>query len=284
MSSANNTENIIAFMGVEGANADLACRQMHPYMETLGVASFEEVFKAVEEGRAKYGMIPIENSQAGRVAEIHNILPKTKLHIVGEHIQRIEHCLVAVSGTKKADIKEVYSHPQALLQTRQYCQKHGLEQQVHSNTATAARDVAQWGDASKAAISSNLAAELYGLEVLETNIEDDSSNSTLFITIAKDPVEPPVDAAHVLTSVCFTLRNIPSALYKAMGGFATNNINMIKLESYIKIGDGSGAQFFLTFEGHPHSRHVQLALEELGFFTNNVKLLGMYVADEKRYK
>lgn len=285
MSSLKDSENTIAFMGVEGANADLACRQAHPYMETLAVPSFEVVFQAVEQGDAKYGMIPIENSQAGRVAEIHNILPTTNLHIVGEHIQRIEHCLVALKGASKADIKEVHSHPQALLQTRNYCQEHGLTQQVHSNTATAARDVAQWKDASKGAISSSLAAELYGLDVLEEHIEDDPTNSTLFITIAKEPADIEADAdGHILTSVCFSLRNIPAALYKALGGFATNNVNMIKLESYIKIGNGKGALFFLTFEGHPQTRPVQLALEELGFFTNQVKLLGMYVADEGRYK
>lgn len=284
MSSVKDSENTIAFMGVEGANADLACRQAHPYMETLAVPSFEAVFQAVEQGDAKYGMIPIENSQAGRVAEIHNILPTTNLHIVGEHIQRIEHCLVGVKGASKADIKEVHSHPQALLQTRSYCQEHGLQQQVHSNTATAARDVAQWNDKSKAAISASLAAELYGLDILEKNIEDDSTNSTLFITIAKEPADIDENAENVITSVCFSLRNIPAALYKALGGFATNDINMVKLESYIKIGDGRGAQFFLTFEGHPQKRSVQLALEELGFFTNQVKLLGMYQAAEGRYK
>ncbi len=284
MSTTKNTQNIIAFMGVEGANADLACRQAHPYMETLALSSFEDVFEAVEDGRAKYGMIPIENSQAGRVAEIHNILPETDLHIVAEHIQKIEHSLLGVKGTTLDTIKESYSHPQALLQCRQYLREREIEPKVHSNTATAARDVAEWKDTSKAAISSRLAAELYGLEIIEDDIQDANDNATVFITIAKEDDEPALDAPNTLTSIIFTLRHIPAALYKGLGGFATSGINMVKLESYIKVGDGNGAQFFLTFEGHPRAKHVQLALEELGYYSTNVKLLGVYSADPKRYQ
>lgn len=269
-------------MGVEGANADLACRQNYPYMRTLALNAFEDVFAAVTEGKAKYAMIPIENSHAGRVAEIHNLLPRTNLHIVAEHIEPIEHHLYAVPGTKLADVKQVYSHQQALMQSRKFIHEHALEAHVHSNTATAARDVAAWKDGSKAAICSKLAGELYQLELLAENVQDASDNETHFIVLSKD-AEDIADGARVLTSILFTVRNIPAALYKALGGFATNNVNMIKLESYIRSGANSSAQFFMTVEGNPHERPLQLALEELGFFTNKVNVLGVYPADPKRF-
>lgn len=282
---AKSTKNIIAFQGVAGAHSDLACRQMHPYMTTLPCASFEDVFTAVEEGKASLGMIPIENSQAGRVAEIHNILPDTRLHFVGEYLQRIEHHLLAPKGTKLKDIKEVYSHPQALMQCRQSIHKLGVESRPHSNTARAAKDVAEWNDKSKAAIGSELAATLYGLEILKKNVEDADNNSTLFITIAKEGIDPDPKKGHVLTTVLFRIRNIPAGLYKAIGGFATNGVNLLKLESYIPGGLLSeSAQFFVTFEGSPAEKSVQLALEELGFFTKGVKVLGVYYGDERRFK
>lgn len=281
MSSSIDAEHTIAFMGVEGANADLACRQNYPYMKTLALDSFEEVFKAVSAGKAKYAMIPIENSQAGRVAEIHNLLPRTELHIVAEHIQNIEHHAYGVAGAKLADVKEVYSHHQALLQCRGFITEHKLATHVYGNTATAARDVASWKDASKAAICSSLAGELYQLNKLAANIEDSKENQTLFVVLSKEAIDPDPAEGKVLTSIFFTVRNIPAALYKALGGFATNNVNMIKLESYINHQLGS-AQFFMTFEGHPNQRPVQLALEELGFFTNKVNLLGVYPADTSR--
>lgn len=286
-----DAEHTIAFMGVEGANADLACRQNYPYMRTLACNSFEEAFKAVENGAAKYAMIPIENSQAGRVAEIHNILPRTSLHIVAEHIQKIEHHLYGVPGAKLEQVKDVYSHHQGLLQCRSFIHEHHLATHIHDNTATAARDVAAWKDPSKAAICSALAGELYQLTRLAESIQDADDNETLFVTLAQEPIDPEPADGKVLTSVFFTVRNIPAALYKALGGFATNNVNMIKLESYIKSGVSAesgatkdAAQFFMTFEGHPRQKPVQLALEELGFFTNKVNLLGVYPADPARGK
>jgi prephenate dehydratase len=281
-----NPNNTIAFMGVAGANADLACRQTHPYMDTLACASFEDVFNAVEKGDALLGMIPIENSQAGRVAEIHSLLPKTNLFIVGEHFQSIEHHLVAIKGAKLESLKEVYSHPQALMQCREHIRELKLNSNVHSNTATAAADVAKWNDPTKAAISSKLACELYGLEIVKANVEDSKNNHTVFVTISREPVDPePETEKHIITTVIFTIRNIPAALYKAMGGFATNGVNLLKLESYIPGGEAQeAAQFYINFEGSPKTRNVQLALEELGFFTKKVKVLGVYPADEKRYK
>lgn len=282
MSSNIDAQHTIAFMGVEGANADLACRQNYPYMQTLPLNSFEEVFEAVAAGRAKLAMIPIENSQAGRVAEIHNLLPRTQLQIVAEHIQPIEHYLYGVKGAALAGVKHVYSHHQGLLQCRSFIREHDLATHIHDNTATAAKDVAAWGDASKAAICSKLAGELYGLAPLAENIQDADDNETLFVVMSNEPADPDPDAEKVLTSLFFTLRNIPAALYKALGGFATNNVNMLKLESYIRGGANSTAQFFMTFEGSPRQRPVQLALEELGFFTQKVSVLGVYPADKKR--
>jgi prephenate dehydratase len=274
-----NTDNIIAFMGVEGANADLACRQKEPYMDTLAVQSFEDVFDAVQNGQARLGMIPIENSQAGRVAEIHNILPKTELYIVGEHIQKVEHHVAAPKGATLEGIKHVYSHPQALMQCRTFIRRHGWETHLHSNTAVAAKDVGTWGDVTKAALCSDLAAELYGLDILQRNVEDVSNNVTVFVVIAREPADPAPADGVTLTSLLFELRNIPAALYKALGGFATNGVNMRKLESYIRGGGSDSSQFFVTFEGHPETPAVQRALEELGFYSHSVKVLGVYLAD-----
>ncbi len=282
MSSSIDADNTIAFMGVEGANADLACRQNYPYMTTRAYQSFEEVFDAVAKGEAKYAMIPIENSQAGRVAEIHNLLPRTNLHIVAEHIQKIEHHLFGVAGASLETIKHVYSHHQGLLQCRGFIAKHKLTTHIHDNTATAARDVAEWKDTSKGAICSALAGELYRLNKIAAGIQDAEDNETLFVVLSSEPIDPDPAEGKVLTSLFFSLRNIPAALYKSLGGFATNGINMIKLESYIRAGAGGSAQFFMTFEGHPSHRPVQLAIEELGFFTQKVNVLGVYPADKSR--
>jgi len=278
-------ENTIAFMGVEGANADLACRQTAPYMHTLACPSFEDVFEAVASGKAAIGMIPIENSQAGRVAEIHQILPKTKLYIVGEYFQQIEHCLLGVKGATLETVKDVYSHPQALMQCRENIRTLKLSTHTYSNTAQAASDVAQWNDLSKTAIASPLAAELYGLEVLKEHMQDSDNNITVFVMIAREPLDPqPKEGDVILTTLLFTIRNIPAALYKAMGGFATNGVNMLKLESYIPPNvKREAAQFFLTIEGHPSEKNVKNALEELGFFCKKVQVLGVYPADTKRF-
>ena len=281
----NDPENTIAFMGMEGANADLACRQACPYMHTLPCASFEDVFEAVASGKAQLGMIPIENSQAGRVAEIHQLLPKTKLHIVGEYFQPIEHQLLAPKGATLDSVKHVYSHPQALLQCRQNLLNLKYQTHTYSNTAAAAADVAKWNDPSKAALASPLAAELYGLSVLKEHMQDSDSNTTVFVIIAREPVDPkPKEGEVILTTLLFTIRNIPAALYKAMGGFATNGVNMVKLESYIPPGvKREAAQFFLTVEGHPSETGLKNALEELGFFCKKVQVLGVYPADPNRF-
>ncbi|MDX2073612.1 MAG: prephenate dehydratase [Alphaproteobacteria bacterium] len=275
--------NTIAFMGVEGANADLACRQAQPYMQTLPCASFDDVFEAVAAGKAKLGMIPIENSQAGRVAEIHNLLPKSNLHIVGEYFQHIEHCLLAPKGATPEGVKDVYSHPQALMQCRENLRKMNVSTHTYSNTATAAKDVAAWNDPSKAAIASPLAAELYKLSILKEHLQDADNNTTVFVIIAREPVDVDPEKEHVITTLLYTIRNIPAALYKSLGGFATNGVNVVKLESYIPGGTkNEAAQFFLSFEGHPQQKPVQRAMEELSFYCRKVTILGVYPAAKGR--
>ena len=283
MSSDKETDNMIAFAGVEGANADLACRQKHPYMITRAYSTFEDVFDAVQKGEVTYGMIPIENSRAGRVAEIHNLLPDTALHIVDEYILRVEHHLFGVKGATLEGVTQVYSHQQALMQCRESLRDMGLEAVPYADTALAGKDITQWNDTHKTALCSKLAGELYSLELLKEHMEDQSNNRTLFITIAREPVDPNPKKERVLTSILFTVRSIPAALYKALGGFATNNINMIKLESYIDGDAWESAQFFVTFEGHPDEKSVQLAMQELGYFSKKVKLLGVYPADPERF-
>ncbi len=280
---AQDPDNTIAFQGVRGAHSDLACQEVEPYMNTMPCAAFEDVFKAVDEGHAKYGLIPMENSYAGRVAEIHNILPETNLHIVGEYFHSVHHHLMGVKGATLEDIKTVTSHAQALMQCRKFIYERGLEQRPASDTAGAAEAVAEAADKQVAAIASELAAELYGLDILAREVEDHHDNVTLFIKLAREPYEPAAQDERLISSGIFTTRNLPAGLYKALGGFATNNVNLLKLESYIPDYASGTAQFFITFEGNPEGRNVQLALEELGFFTHNFKLLGVYPADERRF-
>jgi prephenate dehydratase len=276
------TSNIIAFQGRPGAHSDMACRQYYPYMDSLPCASFEDVFRAVESGEAELGLIPIANSQAGRVAEIHNLLPNTPLHFVAEHFQRVEHHLLGVKGATLEGVTTVYSHPQALMQCREHLVALKVAREPHSNTAAAAADVAKWNDPTKAALGSALAGELYGLQVLQANMQDAQDNITVFVAISREPLDPDPETEAVLTTLLFHVRNIPAALYKSLGGFATNSVNIVKLESYIPAGQSQEAQFFITFEGSPRQRSVQLAIEELGFFCKKVHVLGTYPAAKDR--
>ena len=277
------TKNIIGFQGVAGAHSDLACRRAFPYMESKSYPTFDDVFEAVENGEVEIGMIPIENSYAGRVAEVHNILAHTDLHIVGEHFLRIEHHLLGVKGAEISDVKDVHSHPQALMQCRGNLKELDVTKHEELNTAIAAEKVAELGDKSKAALASELAAEIHGLDIIKRDVQDSEMNMTVFIAIAREPldIEPAND---VVTTLIFTIRNIPAALYKSLGGFATNGVNMLKLESYIPGGTSDMADFYISFQGHPDERNVQLALEELGFFTRKVKLLGVYKGDAGRFE
>ena len=288
MNSPKNTKEnigkIIAFQGANGANSNLACLKFYPEMSAKAYDSFYDVFLAVENNEAEYGMIPLENSYAGRVAEIHDLLQKHEVSIVAEHFFPITHNLVAIRGTKLEDIKEVLSHPQALMQSQENLRQLGVKITEFSNTAKAAERVATLGDKSKGALCSKLASDLFDLEIIKENMQDSGNdNITIFIVISKHQREVDPKKDKVITALLFTIRNIPGALYKALGGFATNGVSLVKLESYIPSGASKQAKFFISIEGHPSERNVALSLEELGFFSKNVKLLGVYYADKARF-
>lgn len=269
--------NSIAFQGLPGAYSHLACRNAFPAMQPLPCATFEDAFAAVREGRARYAMIPIDNSVAGRVADVHHLLPYSGLHIISEHFERINHHLLAPKGASLDSITTVESHVHALGQCRNLIRQLGLKVIVGADTAGAAAELAKSGDRTRAAIASELAAEIYGLDSLKANIEDAEHNTTRFVVLARDAIEPNPNQSCVTTFV-FRVRNVPAALYKAMGGFATNGINMTKLESYLVGGEFVAAQFYADVEGHPAQRGLRLALEELEFFSHEVRILGVYQA------
>lgn len=274
----SNTKKKVAFQGAPGAYSDMACRAVYPGMETLSCNSFEDAFTAVREERADLAMIPVDNTLAGRVADVHHLLPAGGLYIIGEHFQPIRHGLLGIRGGKPEDLKYVLSHIHAIPQCRNIIRKMGLIPQVRADTAGAARDVADKGDKAYGAIASALAAEIYGLDILIDDIQDADHNTTRFLILSRDHRIPPFsEKGGVLTSLVFRVRNIPAALYKALGGFATSGISMAKLESYV--GEGFAvAQFYAEVEGHPDSPALQLALEELGFFADEIRLIGTYPA------
>jgi prephenate dehydratase len=274
----SNPENTIAFQGEPGANSHLACRMVRPDMAVLPCTTFDDAFAAVATGDAGLAMIPIENSVAGRVADIHHLLPESDLFIVAEHFQRVNHQLLAPKGASLGDLREVHSHVHALSQCRNFIRKHGLRPEVRVDTAGAAREVAERNDLSVAAIASDLAAEIYGLDVLASDIEDASHNTTRFILMAREPEDPGAKSGPVMTSLIFQVRNVPAALYKAMGGFATNGVNIVKLESYQLGGSFNATVFYADIEGHPSERSVELALEELDFYSTSVRIMGTYPA------
>ena len=280
----NTDKSVIAYQGVPGSNSQMAAARAFPEWETLSCASFEEAFVAVESGLAGLAMIPIENSLGGRVADIHHLLPDSSLYIVGEHFQPVHHNLVAPKGAVLEGIREAHSHPQALAQCRDTLRELRIKPVAHADTAGAAQEVAERNDPGIAAISSSLAAETYDLDVLRSRIEDKIGNVTRFVIMSRTRVEPdPLDGP-AMTSFVFTVRSVPAALYKSMGGFATNGVNMIKLESYISVADYSTARFYAEIEGHPAERHVDRALEELQYFTTRVKVLGTYPQNPFRFQ
>jgi prephenate dehydratase len=272
----------IAFQGAPGAYSDLACRTAQPAMATLPCATFEEAFAAVREGQAALAMIPIDNSVAGRVADIHHLLPDSGLHIVGEHFQQVVHHLLAPKGATIAGLKTVHSHVHALPQCRRLISELGLKPVVHADTAGAAADVAARNDRSESAIASELAGQIYGLVSLRADIADLKDNTTRFVLMRREPLDPDPAAGPVITSFIFRVRSVPAALYKALGGFATNGVNITKLESYMIDGRFTVAQFYADIDGHPDQRPVRLALEELSFFSREVRILGVYPASPFR--
>jgi prephenate dehydratase len=274
----------IAFQGEPGANSHLAIREAYPDAEAMACATFEDAFTAITSGDAALGMIPVENSVAGRVADIHHLMPDSNLHIVGEHFMPVRHQLLAVKGATIKDIKTVESHVHALGQCRKVIRKLGIRPIVAADTAGSAREVAEIGDKSRAAIATRLAAEIYGLDILEENVEDESHNTTRFIILSKEKKWAPRNKGKVVTTFVFRVKNVPAALYKALGGFATNGINMTKLESYMIEGNFFATQFYADVEGHPKDRALELALEELEFVTQpkTLKILGVYPAHRYR--
>jgi prephenate dehydratase len=271
----------IAFQGAPGANSDLACRAVYPGRKTLPCYDFEDALGAVTEGRAALAMIPIENSVAGRVADVYHLLPHSGLHIIAEHFHPVHHQLLALPGTAIGDIRVVRSHVQALGQCRRFLREHQMTPSVAVDTAGAAADLAQSQERGIGVIASALAAEIYGLDIIATDIEDAAHNTTRFVVLARDPVLPE-PAGLAVTTLVFRVRNVPAALYKALGGFATNGINMTKLESYMVQGSFAATEFYLDVEAHPAERRLQLALEELRFFTAALKILGTYPGHAQR--
>ncbi|HWM74988.1 MAG TPA: prephenate dehydratase [Nocardioides sp.] len=277
------TAGHIAYQGEPGANSHLVCKQHYPDHEAVPCASFEDVFAVVEGGEADLAMIPIDNSIAGRVADIHHFLPDSDLHIVAEHFLRIRFHLMAVPGATLETITTAHSHVHALGQCRKIIREHHLRPIISGDTAGAAREVAEAADPTQSAISPPLAAEIYGLEVLAADVEDEDHNTTRFVVLSRAFIQAPADNGPVVTSFIFNVRNLPAALYKALGGFATNGVNMTKLESYMVGGTFTGAtQFLAEVDGHPDDIGLKRALEELAFFSTDVKMLGVYPADPAR--
>ena len=266
----------IAYQGQPGAYSHLACMGVYPELEPLPCESFEDAFQAVEEGRCKVAMIPIENNLGGRVADVHHLLPESSLYIVGEHFHPVKHCLLAPRGATLEGLESVSSHVQALAQCRRLIRELGLGTIVCSDTAGAAREIAERGDPTQGAIASWLAAEVYGLEVLRTCIEDRPDNTTRFVVMSRRREEPDPRAGASMTSLVFRVRSVPGALYKALGGFAANDINIIKLESYMTDASFTVAQFYVEIEGHPAERNVANAFEELRSFSSTLRVLGTY--------
>jgi len=276
----------IAFQGVPGAYSHMACQLVKPDMEAVACASFEDMLTQVQEGHAALAMVPVENSTAGRVADIHHLLPQSGLHIIGEHFQRVNHHLLAPLGSRIENLKTVHSHAQGLAQCRQQIRQLGLTPIMHADTAGAAKDVAAAGDPSVAAIASRLAAQIYDLEIIIDSLEDDKKNTTRFLIMAADPIVPEIGDVPMITTLVFQLRSVPAALYKALGGFATNGINLTKLESYLRPGVSERAQFYMDVEGHIDEPAMRLAMEELRFYCmkDEVKVLGSYAASPDRHQ
>lgn len=272
----SDTNNLVLFQGELGANSHLACVNAFPDMEARPCATFEDALSGVHHGLAHFALIPIENSVAGRVADVHHLLPESDLYIVGEHFERISHQLMALPGVKLDELKTIHSHTHALGQCRRVIRELGLTPITEADTAGAARLVSEGKDRTRAVIASRLAAEIYGLEILRTDIEDAQHNTTRFIMLSSNRDDAKSGNGPVMTSFIFRVRNVPAALYKALGGFATNGVNMTKLESYIEGGSFSVAMFYADIEGHPDERLVRLALDECKYFSSEFRVLGTY--------
>ncbi len=268
----------IAFQGMAGAYSDLACRMAYPELETVPSVSFDAAFRAVREKEADLAMIPVDNTLAGRVADVHHLIPEGDLYIIGEHFQLIRHCLLGIPGAKLEELTDVHSHVHAIPQCKKIIEELNLNRHVVADTAKGAADIKKWGDKTQVAIGSELAANIYGLEILKRDVQDAAHNTTRFLVFSRENDIPKLEEGkRYLTSFIFEVRNIPAALYKAMGGFATNGVQMVKLESYVD-KHFNVARFYADVEGHLDESSLQLAFEELRFFAKRVVLLGTYPA------
>ncbi len=275
----------IAFQGEPGAYSELACLNVFPEYARVPSLTFEDAFQQVESGEVELAMIPLENSTAGRVEEIYHRIPETSLHVIGEHFEPISHCLLAAPGTSLGELTHVGSHPQALAQCARHIDKLGLTRVVMGDTAGAAQQLAETPQVGHGAIASRLAAELYGLEILQRDFQDRSGNTTRFLVFSReDRVPEQTPGGHYITSLMFRVHNRPAALYKAMGGFATNGINLVKLESYMPDDSFQSSQFYLDIEAHRDEQRVRYALEELQFYSETLRIIGTYPAHAHRYQ
>ena len=272
----------IAFQGMAGAFSDLACRTVFPDLETLPCASFEDAFNAVQNGEADLAMIPVDNSIAGRVADVHHLLPGSDLYIVGEHFQRVNHQLLGLKTSKLEDLKYVKSHAQGLAQCRKFIKKYKFQAIQHIDTAGAAFEISKEKNHRIAAIASKMAGKIYGLEIIHKNIEDASHNTTRFLIMSIKPNIPKKNKNKIVTTIIFDVRSVPAALYKVLGGFATNGINLTKLESYTGGKKMNSARFYVDAEAHLESNEMKNALDEMKYYTmpNSIKILGSYVRDQ----
>ena len=274
----------IAYQGEPGSNSSVACQEVYPHLEPLACSSFEEAFSRLADGSAELAMIPIENSIAGRVADIHSLLPASNLQIIGEHFLRIRFDLLGIPGSKIEDAKEVHSHIHALGQCRGIIQSLNLRPVIAGDTAGSAREVRDWNDPTKVSLAPPKAAEMYGLDVLASGVEDDPTNTTRFVVLGRERPLPKRSELpeHVITTLVFRVRNVPSALFKALGGFATCGVNMTRIESYMVGVEFAATMFLMDLQGHPEDHPMKTALEELAFFTSEVKILGVYAAHSHR--
>lgn len=273
---------IIAFQGRPGAYSDLACRNARPGWTTLPCEDFYSTIKAVQTGKADQAMLPCENNLVGRVPDIHTLLPRSGLFIVGEHFQRVEHCLIGIKGTQVSDVKRLHTHPVAMGQVSGLIQSLHVEPVIEFDTAGSAEIIVKLNNKEDAAIASSLAAELNGLEVLRHNVEDESYNTTRFYIVAQEREIPPVDEINTMTTLLFKTKNIPAALYKALGGFATNNINMTRLESCMADGTFCATKFLVDVDGHTEEAGLKRAINELRFYAEECVILGVYPASPYR--
>ncbi len=275
---------LIAFQGVEGAYSHIASLAACPEYKPMACSRFSGMISAVQDNAAELAMVPVENSTAGRVSDIHHILPESGLHIIGEHFQPVSHRLMGVKGATLEDIKEVHSHEQGLAQCRKELMQLGIKPVIHPDTAGAAKDVAAMGDKSIGAIASSLAADIYGLDILKEDINDSDANTTRFLIMSREPKTPALSYGPAMTTMIFQVRSVPAVLYKALGGFATNGINLTKLESYMIGNQFEAAQFYIDCEGHIDSDALRMALDEVRFYCveDGIQILGCYPASPSR--